>query len=192
MRLTNITRKPAEIERVASKDKARPVLTHVYLNAEKGRLEAANSYAAAMIPCAVEEGDESGLIPAEALKAQRKASRYSAAPLSVNGDVRLSTSEGEQSWKKGEGQWPDFDKLVPEEFSGFRVSLNPKLLLELAQALGDPEKVVIEFALQGDKTEGEGIGFFPNNMRPMRVTVPSGTEESYGILMPILMPIRIP
>ena len=187
MRLINNTRKPAEIERVASRDKSRPVLSHVYLNTEKGRLEATNSFAAAMIPCEVEDGDESGLIPSDALKAQRKASRYYRS-LSVNGDIRLSTSEGEQSWKKGEGQWPDFDRLTPEEFSGFRVSLNPKLLLELAQALGDPEKVVIEFALQGDKTEGEGVGFFPNNMRAMRITVPSGAEESYGILMPIRIP----
>ena len=188
MRLINNTRKPAEIERVASRDKSRPVLSHVYLNTEKGRLEATNSYAAAMIPCEVEDGDESGLIPGDALKAQRKASRYSAMSLSVNGDIRLSTSEGEQSWKKGEGQWPDLGSHTPEEFSDFRVSLNPKLLLELAQALGDPEKVVIEFALQGDKTEGEGVGFFPNNMRAMRITVPNGAEESYGILMPIRIP----
>ena len=188
MKVRSQTKKAPEIERVASRDASRPVLTHVYLNAEKNRLEATNSYAAVLVPCETEEGDESGLIPAEALKAQRKASKYSAASLSVNGDVRLSTPEGEQAWKKGEGRWPDFDKLMPEEYSGFRIGINPKLLLELAQGIGSPENVVLEFALQGDKTEGEGVGYFPSPLRAVRVTTTQGTEAAHGILMPIRIP----
>lgn len=187
MKLKSDTRKAPELERVASRDASRPVLSHVYLNTERARLEATNTYAAALVPVEIEEGDDSGLIPAAALKAQRKASKYAAASLGVNGKVTLATSEGEQTWLKGEGQWPDFDRLTPAEFSSFRIGLNPKLLLELAQALGNPECVTIEFARVADKEEGEGVGAFPAALKPMKVTVPAG-GDSYGILMPIPIP----
>lgn len=187
MKLHSDTKRSPEIERVTSKDKARPALTHAYLNTERGTLEATNSYAAVVVPVEIEEGDESGLIPAEALKAQRKASKYTEASLSVNGNVSLATPEGEQSWKKGEGQFANLHQLTPTEWSNFRIALNPKFLLELAQALGDPESVTLEFVRQTDKDEGEDVGSFPSPLRPMRVTVPRG-GDSYGILMPIRIP----
>ena len=187
MKLLSETSKTPEIERAASKDASRPVLSHVYLNTENGTLEATDSYRAVVVPVEVEEGDESGLIPADALKAQRKASKYAAASLSVNGEIRLSTSEGEQSWRKGEGQFPNIQRITPEERSSFRISLNPKFLLETARALGNDEQVVLEFVRQSDKTEGEDVGAFPNNLKPIRVTVPQG-GDSYGILMPIRIP----
>ena len=188
MKLLSGTRKTPEIERAASKDPARPILTYVYLNTETRTLEATDAYRAVVVPVEVEEGDESGLIPAEALKAQRKASKYSPASLSVNGDIRLSTPEGEQSWRKGEGQFPNLHQLTPEEWSTFRIALNPKHLLETAKALdGQGEHVTLEFVRQAEKDEGEDVGVFPSNMRPIRVTVRNG-GDSYGILMPIRIP----
>jgi hypothetical protein len=184
MLLLSKTAKNPELERAASRDDSRPVLTHVYLNAEKSRLEAADSYKAAIVPCELEEGDESGLIPAPAIAAQRKASKYAAAPLRVNGNVELATPENTQTWTKGEGQWPNFEQLTPANLSGFKVGLNPTFLLELAKALGDPSSVTLQFALVGEKMEGPETGYFPGSLRPMIVKVPSG-GDGYGILMPI-------
>jgi hypothetical protein len=187
VKLISETRKAPEVERAASKEASRPVLTHAYLNAENGTLEATDSYRAVVIPVEVEEGDVSGLIPAEALKAQRKASRHAPASLRVNGDVRLSTPDGEQSWKTGEGQFPNLRQLGPTDLSTFRIGLNPALLLETAKALGSGESVTLEFTLRRDKVEGDDTGAYPDALRPMRVTVPNG-GESYGILMPIRVP----
>lgn len=187
MKRVSETRKTPEVERAASKEASRPVLTHAYLNVENGTLEATDSYRAVVIPVEVEEGDTSALIPVEALKAQRKASKYEPASLRVNDDVRLSTPEGEQSWKTGEGQFPNLQQLAPTELSTFRIGLNPALLLETAKALGNGESVTLEFTLQRDKVEGDDTGAYPDALRPVRVTVPSG-GESYGILMPIRLP----
>jgi hypothetical protein len=187
VRLLSETRKTPEVERAASKDAARPVLSYVYLNAECGTLEATDSYRAVVIPVEIEDGDTSGLIPAEALKAQRKASKHHEASLRVNGDVRLSTPDGEQVWKTGEGQFPNLQQLAPTELSTFRIGLNPTFLLETAKALGNGEHVTIEFTLQRDKVEGEDTGAYADPLRPIRVTVPNG-GESFGILMPIRIP----
>lgn len=178
MKVLSTTKKAPEIERAASKDAARPILTYVHLNTELERLEATNSYVAAVIPVEVEEGDESGLIPVEAIKAQRKASKSEAASLTVNGDdARLSTPEGEQSWRKGEGTFPDIASLEPENLSDFQIGLNPKYLLELAQALGSPEAIKLQFIQEADSV--------PSNKRGMRVTPLAGDEGAFGILMPI-------
>jgi DNA polymerase III sliding clamp (beta) subunit (PCNA family) len=187
MRLVSQTKKTPEVERAASKDAVRPVLSHVYLNAENGTLEATDSYRAVVIPVEVEDGDTSALIPAEALKAQRKASKTAPASLSVNGDVSLSTPDGEQSWKTGEGQFPNLQQLGPAEVSTFRIGLNPVLLAETAKALGNGEHVTLEFTLQPGKVEGDDTGTYPHPLRPIRLTVPNG-GESYGILMPIRIP----
>ena len=188
MKVISETRKAPEVERVASSDKARPVLSYVHLNVENGTLEATDSHKAVVIPVEIEDGDTSGPIPPEALKAQRKASKYGAASLSANGGVSLTTPEGEQTWVRPDaGVFPNLAQVTAAEYSRFRICLNPKYLLELAHALGNPEQVVVEFARPIDKVEGDDTGAFLNPLKPMRVTVPSG-GDSYGILMPILIP----
>lgn len=189
MKLPHNTRKAPEVERATAPALAgRPILSNVHLNAEKGTLEATDSYMAVVIPVEVEEGDESGLIPPNALKAQRKASKRSNASLRVNGDIHLSSPEREQSWvKPTEGQFfPDLELITPDEWSSFRIRLDPEKLLNLAKALGADHTVTLEFALQRGKVEGEGTGFYPSNLRPIRVT--SGLENAYGILMPVRIP----
>lgn len=191
MQLKHDTRKAPEIERAASSDESRPVLCHAYLNVEDGTLEATDSYMAVIVPVEIEDGDTSGPIPRDALKAQRKASKRYPASLSVNGDVALrDTYEGtEQTWKRPDvGQWPNLRKITPDDLSGFRIGLNAAKLLDLAKALGSDGEVTLEFRRQRNTyEEGEAVGYFPDRLGPMKVTVPSG-GDSWGILMPLRVP----
>lgn len=188
MRLVHETKKRPEVERAASKDAARPRLARPQLDAERSVLEATNSYMLVSVPVELDEGDTSGPIEPEALKAQRKASKYDPASLACNGSVRLETVDGTQEWPRPDlGQWPNAPQLVPTAFSSFSIGLNPTFLLELAKALGDPESVRIEFASTREvDVDGEPYGL-ASDLRPMRVTVPRG-GESFGILMPIRQP----
>jgi len=184
MRLLSNSRKSPEIDRATSKDKTRPVLSCAYLNVEEGTIEATDSYMAVVVPVEIEDGDTSGLIPSEALSALRKASKTVWRSLTANGEVTLETADGIQTWKRPEGQFPNLRQLTPSEYSGFRVGINPEKLYNLAKALGS-ETVTLEFALQPSAEEGEGVGFFPSNMKPLRVTAGS---DAWGILMPVRIP----
>lgn len=189
MRIAIGSRKAPEIERATSSDKTRPVLSCAHLNVDKGRIEATDNYMAVVLPVEIEEGDTSGLIPAEALRALRKANgRHVRFSLACNGDVELNTPDGVQTWKRPEGQFPNLDQITPSEFSSFRVVIDPAKLYALAKALGADRHVLIEFSLQPSAEEGEDVGFFPSNLRPMRVTADNNSNEAWGILMPARIP----
>lgn len=181
------------VAKVASKDQARPVLTCCYLDVDRGVLEATDSCKLASVPVEVGEGDVSGLIPAAAVAALVKSCKRSR-PVPVldcsdAGLVSLEVDGTRQEWRRPDGQWPDSERLIPDEasWSGFRVRLNAKLLRELAEGLGGDD-VTLTFVRSSDALEeGEGVGFFPANLRP--IIVHNGSAE-HGV--GILMPIRIP
>lgn len=115
----------------ASTDPSRPVLTGVYFDAKAGTLTATDSYVMARVPCDVEEGDESGLIPAEALKTANGASLKVA-----DGKATLTLKDGERTWNLIEGTAPDFDKILGDAQSiETPFGLNADLLKKLASAL---------------------------------------------------------
>ena len=101
-----------KIEKACSADKSRPVLTSCYLDAEASVLVATDSYQLAVVPVEVEDGDVSGLVPAAALSAWRKASTRSIpAGLSANGSVEVRGSEQSASFPRPDGQFPDYGRL---------------------------------------------------------------------------------
>src|ERR1043165_2378632 len=142
-----ITYKTAEPERAASGDAARPVLEDPYLDAEAGRLVATDSYILVSLPVELDEGDVSGWVPAEALKAARK-TRY------ANDDLRriflsenkavVDTPAGSSAFIRinDRGEFPKWQQLVPptEGREGeVLISLNAEKLLQAAMAIGTAE-----------------------------------------------------
>lgn len=117
----------------ASKDEMRPVLTAVRFDADKGTLAATNSYIAACVPCEVEEGDESGLIPAEAVReAKRNSLRI------ADGKATLQLPGGERTWKLIEGTFPDLDKIIAETPAlDYPFGVNARLLADLSRAIAE-------------------------------------------------------
>jgi hypothetical protein len=175
MKLLSFKSKP---EAVPSKEKHRPVLTHLYLriteeNGERvGTLEATDSYKAVMIPVELEDEDTEGFVTIEALKQARKDSPRGTVRLSANGG--LVTPEGTEFSRPEAGQWPRLPELVPQDTTEFEIGLSAKFLYEMAQAYGD-DRVRIKFTASTDGS--------PNPMRVMHVRPLNGEGE--GILMPI-------
>jgi hypothetical protein len=180
------------ILKVSSRDKTRPVLTCVYLDVDRAELQATDSYCLASVPVTIDEGDVSGLIPPEAIAAFAKARKawkgsaeYGPALDCSSGEsVALETAEGSSSWRRPDGQWPDFPRLIPAEVSGFQVKFSASKLANVADALGS-DAVTLSFALASGVTEGEGAGYFPSPLRP--ILVHNGGHGETGLLMPIRM-----
>lgn len=179
------------IGKVCSRDQSRPVMTCAHLDVDRGVLEATDSYKLVSVPVDVEEGDVSGFISPEALSAFTKAHKRRAPAPSLQcteTELVLHADGSRQSWDRPQlGRFPNVPQLLAgaEDRSGFRVRLSAKLLAELAAGLGG-EEVTIEFCRIRDKTEGDDVGFFPANIRPMIVR---NGSDSHGI--GLLMPIRI-
>jgi hypothetical protein len=153
----------------ASKDDSRPVLTHVSFDAKAGTLTATDSYILARVECEVEDGDESSLIPAAALKqAKGQSLRVS------DGKATLQLPDGgERSWPLLDGAFPDADKIFKQyPDGGFGFGVNPELVKCLGVALGAGGSRCLPIALHP-----------LNPLRAIRVTTPS--NGGLGLLMPV-------
>lgn len=152
----------------ASSDDSRPVLNHVQFDAVAGTLMATNSYIAASVPCEVEEGDESGLIPAVALKEAKGRS------LAIrDGRATLKLSDGTRTWDLlTDGQFPDMASIFEKyELIEFPFGVNPELMLSCARALGCGGKSYAPLVLHPSSP-----------LKGIRVTSQRGGD---GILMPV-------
>ena len=150
----------------ASKDELRPVLTGVYFDAEKATLTATDSYIAARVPCEVEDGDESGLIPAAALKMAAGRSLRIA-----DGKATLALPNGERSWDLIVGLFPKVDEILAAAGRvGNPFGLNADLLRQLSQALG-----------------GGGTNYMPVVLHPVSPVrgILVTTHEGEGVIMPV-------
>lgn len=182
MKFIRTTPKLPDLTKVASKDKSRPVLSCAYLDTERQVIEATDSYRLVSIPVEIEEGDVSGLIPIEAMKAFQKAHKKTAIYPSLvcrETEVELVNHyDGTaQTWKrKVEGTFPNVPELIPEDVHPFRIGLNAKLLGDLAAGMGT-ETVEIQFVADRESRE-------PSALRPMIVR-PLADRAVTGILMPV-------
>lgn len=157
------------IWKAVSKDEVRPVLCHVAFDAEKGTLTASDSYILAQVPCEVEPGDDSGLIPADAIReAEGRSLRV------AGGKATLSLPDGERSWNLlTDGVFPDAEMLLSKAPSvPVRFGINAGLLARLSEALG------------AFPAAHEPVVLHPRHpLKPMRVE----TREAVGVVMPVRM-----
>lgn len=154
----------------SSAEPSRPLLTGVMFDAVKATLTATNSYIAARVPCEVEDGDDSGIIPAVAIKEAKGRSLRIA-----DGKATLTLPDGDRSWTLITGTFPDCDSIFdnyPAISSPF--GLNAGLLRQLSDALGCDTKNHIPVALHP-----------VSPLKGMRVTAP---REGEGVIMPVRIP----
>lgn len=189
-------------ELVASKEASRPALTKIHLDAEKSQVVATDSYMLARFPVELDEGDTSGPIPVDALKASRKPPLGGVfTAIHANGDVQVVMCDHDGSRasspyvtlprESGDYQFPSADQLIPDNLAEFRIAFSAKKLYELAKALtGDSKRseVVLRFTAerQSEEEREQGAPLKPSNMRPIYVRpLRYGDDEPDGILMPI-------
>lgn len=185
-------------ELVASKDESRPVLTMVHLNAEDSVVEVTDSYMLARFPVELDEGDTSGPIPVDALKASRKPPlKFKSTSIRCNSHVEVRHEFGEHASdpyvtlprESGDYQFPNTRQLIPDTLSEFEIGLDAGLLLKLAKAMGS-ERIRIRFTNAPTRVGVENPAVDqpgPSNMRPMvvRPINAHSDDEPIGILMPI-------
>lgn len=181
----------------ASTDRTRPILNHGELRQCKDgswELVTCDSYQLARVPLEVKDPDNAftpeltaGPITPEALKAAEKAGAFTA-----NGTVDPVTPHGSttgQSFTRPStdqlGQFPNWDQLKPEEpFDGdeFTITLDPKLLLSLAQSLGAKKVITLRVDLKPEKDNARPSW----QRRPIMCSV-DGVDFN-GLLMPVRPP----
>ena len=177
-------------ELVASKDKSRPALTKVHLDADKAQVVVTDSYMLARFPVDLDEGDTSGPIPVDALKASRKAPNSYAGPVSIRANSHVEVVQDGEPYvtlprEPLDYQFPDADRLIPDNLATFEIGLSAEKLLALAKSLG------------ADKGSGYGVRLRfvahtetgePQPLRPIRVDAINAhgrDGEPDGLLMPI-------
>lgn len=170
-----------EIERVASKDIARPHLHGVYLDTSEVQalLVATNGHAMAVVPCdADKDSDVGGILPIECMKG----ARTSTIGVQVGADSVSHLADGVTLARDKNGQFPPWRQVVPKaDRRETVVSFNAALLLDLAKAIGAKGRagaclVTLRIAVDKDG------GIIP--LDPIRV---ESDGEAYGVLMPCRM-----
>jgi hypothetical protein len=173
--------KNCKIEAVASTDPTREVLTAPYLEVKKGSgtLIATNGRALVALPVEVSEEDTEGWVAIPALVAARKFARKGTdAEVTCNGACaamdgvaypRPFTKPANPGPDYIAKRFPNWRMVVPDEGRRLvlRVSLDPTLLMAMANALGSGEQITLEFE---------------DELAPIRVT---GKGEGFGVLMPM-------
>lgn len=195
--------RPPKVEQAASKDAARPVLAHIYFDAERGELQATDSYILARVPVEVGLDETSGFLPVDAVKASRK---REAGGLHCNGSIDVmpaywdndSDSPALQSFPRLEvGQWPHVDQLWPAGEPVFSVGINAGFLKRLAEALG-AEDTAVTLSFVGKRDADGNATSEPDALRPIIVSPHRGATErqepALGVKRAegLIMPVRLP
>jgi DNA polymerase III sliding clamp (beta) subunit (PCNA family) len=187
-----------KLDKVASKDQARPVLTGCGFRMIDGELHAcvSDSYCLVAVPIKGGSDDwEGAIIPAAALKAWQGKLTGMRPTLALdcrqdNGQtvgeaIVTIPGEGETRFSLLPGTYPKVGELFPDdslyegEWQGsMEIGLNPQLLINVSQALGNPSGM----KARGIKIEAG------SNTRPFRISVLGKKGVTARAL---LMPIKI-
>ena len=164
-----------KIEKATGYKDVRFYLNEPYLDTENSLLIATNGNILAACPVELDEGDTSGTITAESIKAAIKASphkgiRDKTANIKANGSLELDNG---QSFPRAEltQPWVQYQRVIPDPDKATTViSLDAKLLKDLADAINTPGTSVIELHIT-------------DNTSPFYVKSDS-KSECYGVIMP--------
>lgn len=130
-------------ELCASKDETRPHICHVEYDMEAKRLVATDGHRMVVIPCTPEDGEASGIITADALKAARKVDKKRhAARVHANGAlVTGQASDGPTFVRPSrDTAFPPWKQVMPKWKHGtegtLTIGVNARYIADAAKALG--------------------------------------------------------
>lgn len=180
----------ALIEKACYGDASRPVLNAVYLKTASAPhpayLLATNGRIAAYLPVVTDEADKAGYVTAEALKAARKGAKGAeTASFSANGVCKMA--DGQEFARPDLGNYPNMESIKPKDEVRFTVSLDPELLLQLAEAIGAARGVILEV-----RGENSAIVVRPcvnpraENAKGRKVGYVPAELAASGLIMPVV------
>ena len=163
-----------KLEKAASTDQIRHFITEPYLDVDNSLIVATNGHIMAVCPVELDEGDTSGYVSSECIKAGIKASPVTkrtdkTANIKANGSLVLDNN---QTFPRPElGTFPDYKRVLPDPSKAEMViSLDAKLLKDLADAINTPGSSVIKLHIKDNKT-----AFYVESDK---------NSECYGVIMP--------
>ncbi len=173
--------KENRIDLIISKDATRPHLASAYLDLDGPSpvLVATDGHRLVKLPVKACDGDTTGFVTGEALKAGRQSVRKGE-EFSISANESLYVQNGPTFPRPTDataGCFPPYSKVIPGKRDTVSICLNAHYLWELAQALG------------ADKFGGVVIEFNPAGpMDP--IVVKRGTKEDDAGGIGVLMPMR--
>lgn len=165
----------SKIELATSQEPSRYTLQAVHYDAEKKRFAATDGHILAVIPAEVSEGDHSGLISLDTMKALRQLQKPSKIALEVSTNGKISAEWGGSKIENeyATGTFPDIDRVMPKFDGKPTIGIDAALLIRLAQALSENctnKRAVVSLWI---KDANSAIG------------VKVGDSDAEGVIMPV-------
>lgn len=173
-------------ESACTKDVQRASILEPYLDIceGKGNIIATDGKIMAVVPVEVGEGDTSGYLSGDALKAARKcAGRCEAATLEANSNVSLPSGVTMPRNGKVDGdyQFPNWRAVMPDEKNGYKfaVAIDARRLWALAQAMGTQGVALLM------KSPDEPVIVRPQYCGKHSDAKPPANMDARGVIMPV-------
>lgn len=140
--------KSHDLSGIIAKKDSLAYLTAAHLDVAGSRLVATDGHKLVAIPVTIDDGDTSGPVTAEAIKAAIKAAgRNGDAAIACKGS--LAVQNGPTFPRPGDlGQFPDFDRIIPKEGTA-QIGINAEYLAAIQKAAGS-KWIGLQFALNED------------------------------------------
>ena len=181
--------KNCKIEALADSDGGRFMLSHVWLDVEGARLIASDGKALVIVPVEVEEGDVTGPIPVEvikAAKAQTKGPKDAAVILSC-GEADL-IGLGVKWPRPAKGEYPNFERVIPKDKAVIRFGVNVAYLRDLAGALSpDTGFIALDIPTKGASVK-DGIVIGAVLVHGVGGRINAALRPGSGVVMPVKVP----
>ena len=160
------------LPKICAKD-SRESIQNPYLDADKKLLYATNGHILTRIPVETSETDVSGYVTLDAIKYAAAIGKASNVPaeISVNGSLDI----GNTSFERPQHTFPDAERIYQETVDKnpqIKISLNARLLYELAAALSD-------------KGKADNVTLHINGSNEAILVISNDNPESTGIIMPV-------
>ena len=152
----------------------RRVMEEPYLDTENSLIVATDGHILAACPVELDEGDTSGNVSSEAIKAALKSSPVksrSAKTANIKANGSLELDNGATYPRENLGQFPDYKRIIPDlDKAEMVISLDAKLLKDLADAINTPGSSIVTLHIKDNAT-----AFYVDS---------DALSDCYGVIMP--------
>jgi hypothetical protein len=169
--------KQFNLSKIIPKNDVREYLNNAHLDTENSRLIATDGEKLVIIPVTIDDGDTSGPVSTEAIKAAIKAA-------GKTGDAGITCKTDLAVWNGAtyprpenysSTVYPNIDRVIPKP-AAVHVSINARMLADVQAAMGCKHGVNLQFAVNSDGSI--------NRHAAVRVTA-YGDDRPLAVIMPL-------
>jgi hypothetical protein len=166
--------KQFNLSKIIPKNATRECLNNAHLDTENSRLIATDGCKLVIIPVTIDDGDTSGPVSTEAIKAAIKAAGKTG-DAGITCKTDLAVWNGATYPRPEKMEYPDVDKLIPKP-AAVHIAIDARLLADVQAAMGCKHGVNLQFAVNDDGSI--------NRQAAVRVTA-YGDDRPLAVIMPL-------